>query len=77
MPIEAVEKLGAEFGAYPLIRAELSVLEQPEVEVLHTVRTNIRLGARIVAVAVIGRSYEFRGVEPVGQLLIQAARSQR
>ncbi len=77
MPIEAVEKLGAELGAYPLIWAELSVLEQAEVEVLHTVGTNVRLCARIVAVAEIGRSYEFGRVEPVGQLLIQTAGGQR
>lgn len=77
MPVEAVEKLGAELGAYPLIWAELRVFEQAEVEVLDTVGTNIRLCARIVAVAEIGRSYEFRRVEPVGQLLIQATGGQR
>jgi hypothetical protein len=77
MPIEAVEKLGAELGAYPLIWAEFGVLEQAKVEVLRTVGTNIRFCARIVAVAVIRRSYELRRVEPVGQLLIQAAGGQR
>ena len=51
--IEAVEELCPELGAESLIRTKLRILEDGEVEVLYSVAAYVRLGTRIVAVAVI------------------------
>src|SRR5438270_12273841 len=54
--IEKVEELSPELDADPFLGTKLSVLEDRKVKIFHSVVPYIRLGARIVAVAVIGRT---------------------
>src|ERR1700730_1556165 len=75
--IEAVEKLCPELGTESLIRTKLRILEDGEVKVFYSVSAYVRLGTRIVAVAVIGTFDEHRSVKPMSQPLVQRTGSQR
>ena len=68
--IEAIEELCAELGTEPLIRTKLRVFEDREVKVLLSVSAYVRLGTRIVAVAVIGTLDEHRSVKPMSEPLV-------
>lgn len=64
--VEPVKELCAELGAKPLVWTKLRVLEDGEVNVLHSVAAYVGLGTRTVAVAVIAAVREYASIEPVG-----------
>src|SRR2546430_2030884 len=69
--VEPVEELCAELDAKPFVWTKLRVLEEGKVKVFHPVSAYVRLGTRVVAVAVIGAVREYGRIKPVSEPLIQ------
>ena len=71
--VEPVEELSAELDTKPFVWTKLRVLEEGKVKVLHPVSAYVRLGTRVVPVAVIGAVREYGRIEPFGQPCVPRA----
>ena len=71
--VEPVEELSAELDTKPFVWTKLRVLEEGKVKVFHPVGAYVRLGTRVVPVAVIGAVREYGSIKPFGQPCVQRA----
>jgi len=68
--VEAVEELGPELDTKPVLWTKLSILKNGKVPVVRSVAPNIRLGARIGAIAEVVAVCEYGSVKPPVELVL-------